>query len=200
MLEARGLACRRGDRLVFAGLDFQLAPGAAAVVRGPNGAGKSSLLRILATLLKPEAGAVTWDGDDIFAADAYRAGLHYVGHLAAIKPAFTVAENLAFWQRLRGQKADPAALETFGIQHLADIPAQWLSAGQRQRLSLSRLAATPAPLWLLDEPTTSLDDAGIDALVAAIAAHRATGGRLLLTTHLPLDLPDAETIRIGAKP
>ncbi|MEQ9641938.1 MAG: heme ABC exporter ATP-binding protein CcmA [Alphaproteobacteria bacterium] len=198
MLRAQTLACRRGDRLVFAGLDFELGAGAAAVVRGPNGAGKSSLLRILATLLRPESGRVTWDDADIFAAEGYRARLHYVGHLAAIKPAFTVAENLAFWQRLRGQPADPAALDTFGIGPLADIPAQWLSAGQRQRLSLSRLAAIPAPLWLLDEPTTSLDDAGIAALVAAIAAHRASGGRLLLTTHLPLDLPDAETIWIGA--
>ena len=198
MLSAEALACRRGERPVFAGLDFRLAAGDAAVVRGPNGAGKSSLLRILATLLKPAAGRVTWDGADIFEAEGYRAGLHYVGHLSGIKPAFSVAENLAAWQRLRGRPADPAPLAAFGIAHLADVPAQWLSAGQRQRLALSRLAAIPAPLWLLDEPTTSLDDAGIAALVAAVARHRAGGGRVLLTTHLPLDLPDAQIIRIGA--
>jgi heme exporter protein A len=197
MLSAEALACRRGDRPVFAGLSFRLGPGEAAVVRGPNGAGKSSLLRILATLLKPAGGRVTWAGADIFGADGYRAGLHYLGHLPAIKPAFTVAENLGFWQGLRGQAADAGALAAFGIAHLADVPAQWLSAGQRQRLALSRLAALPAPLWLLDEPTTSLDDAGSAALVAAIARHRASGGRVMLTTHLPLDLPDAQTIRIG---
>jgi heme exporter protein A len=197
MLTAEALACRRGERPVFAGLGFRLGPGEAAVVRGPNGAGKSSLLRILATLLRPAAGRVTWDGTDIFEAEGYRASLHYVGHLSGIKPAFTVAENLAFWQRLRGRPADSDALDAFGIAHLAEVPAQWLSAGQRQRLALSRLAAVPAALWLLDEPTTSLDDAGVAALVAAIARHRAGGGRVLLATHLPLDLPDAQAIRIG---
>jgi heme exporter protein A len=199
MLQAAGLACRRGDRPVFAGLDFRLGPGEAAIVRGPNGAGKSSLLRILATLLRPAAGRVTWDGEDIFAAEGYRERLHYLGHLPGLKPAFTVAENLGFWQALHGGRPDPTALARFGMERLAEVPAQWLSAGQRQRLALCRLACADASLWLLDEPTTSLDDDGVARLLAAVAAHRAGGGAVLLTSHLPLAIPGAATIRIGGE-
>lgn len=196
-LVGEGLACRRGERLVFTGLDCRLSAGGALLLTGSNGSGKSSLLRLLATLLPPAAGHLLWGGLPLvhdFA--AYRAGLHYVGHLDATKPALTAREMLRFWAALRGV-ARPAiddALATFGLAAVADWPCRWLSAGQRRRLALARLIAAPAPLWLLDEPTAALDSDGEERLVASITAHRAGGGRVALATHQPIALDGAATI------
>ncbi len=199
-LVGENLACIRGERPVFAGLSFELAPGGALVLRGPNGAGKSSLLRIAATLLKPADGRLLWDGrpagDDI---EAYRGACAYVGHLDAVKPVLTVAENVAFWTRLRGAGDIAAALERLGVAHLADVPAGLLSAGQRKRTALARLLTSATRLWLLDEPTVSLDSDGVAALEAAIAAHRAGGGMVMLATHVDLDLPGAMALRLGRR-
>jgi heme exporter protein A len=195
VLAAEGLACRRGERLVFAGLDCRLGPGGALLLTGRNGSGKSSLLRLLAGLLAPAAGRLLWNGAPI-AADppAWRAALHYVGHLDATKPALTPRETLGFWGALRspgGRPAIEAALAAFGLDAVADWPCRWLSAGQRRRLALARLVAAPAPVWLLDEPGAALDSDGEARLVAAIAEHRAAGGRVALATHQPLAVAGA---------
>ncbi|MBV9824805.1 MAG: heme ABC exporter ATP-binding protein CcmA [Alphaproteobacteria bacterium] len=198
-LVGEGLACRRGERLVLARLDFRLAAGGALVLTGHNGTGKSSLLRLLATLLPPAAGRLLWHGEPV-AADVtrYRGALHYLGHLDAAKPAMTPRETLHFWCTLHGA-AHPAidmGLMTFGLDRVADWPCRWLSAGQRRRLALARLIAAPAPIWLLDEPTAALDRDGEARLVAAIAAHRAGGGRVALATHQPIDVPQALSISL----
>jgi len=193
----RGVACRRGERLVFAGLSFLVPPGGALVLTGLNGSGKSSLLRLMAGLTPPETGMLAWDGmpvrDD---PAAHRARLHFIGHHDAVKPVLTVAETLAFWAGMRGGAAVSPALERFGLAALAAWPCRLLSAGQRRRLALARLAASPAALWLLDEPLTGLDSDAIADLAAAIAAHRAQGGLVVLSTHAVLPLESAETLSL----
>jgi len=185
----QGLACARGERMVFRGLDFALAPGEALVLRGPNGAGKTSLLRLAAGLLRPAAGRLTWQDQDVAEEpEAHRRRLCFIGHQDAVKSAFTVAENITGWARiLDGQPARlAAALAAFDIAALADTPAQYLSAGQRRRTALARLVCSRAPLWLLDEPTVSLDEAGVRCLQAVIAGHRAGGGMVMAATHIDL--------------
>ncbi|MBW8270881.1 heme ABC exporter ATP-binding protein CcmA [Caldovatus aquaticus] len=203
MLEARELACVRGERgAVFAGLSFRLEAGGALLVTGPNGAGKSTLLRVLAGLLPAAAGQVLWRGEDI-AADraAHARRLRYVGHQDGLKPGLTVRENLAFYARLWGGGTAPA-LEAMGLAPLAGLPARMLSAGQRRRLALARLAlgappgAGGAALWLLDEPTTGLDAASVARLARLLERHRAQGGLVVAATHLPLPLPDAAELRL----
>jgi len=196
-----GLACVRGDRLVFAGLGFDLGPGEALLLRGPNGSGKSSLLRLMAGLARPEAGAILWD--DLAPdreAEQHFARLHYVGHLDCVKPHLSVAENLELWTTLRGGGADDVAagLSAFGLGRLADIAGRFLSAGQRRRLALARLGATPAKLWLLDEPTVALDGESVAALMAAIARHRAGGGIAVIATNVDITLDGASTLGLAS--
>jgi heme exporter protein A len=196
VLEARDLACLRGDRAIFAGLSFALPPGAALLLTGANGAGKSTLLRILAGLLRPAEGAVLWQGEDVAAEPAsHAARLRYLSHQDALKPALTVAENLDFFARLWGGAVAPA-LEALALAPLAELPARVLSSGQKRRLALARLALAPVPLWLLDEPTTGLDAASVERLGALLAVHRARGGIVVAATHLPLPLPDARELRL----
>ncbi len=199
-LAGRGLECVRGERTVFSGLDFAAPAGGALVLRGPNGSGKSSLLRLIAGLLKPAAGTIAWNGEPVDDdPEAHHARLRYVGHLDAVKPALTVAENLAFWAGLHGGGlGSDAALDRLGLGHLADVPAQLLSAGQRRRLALARIVAAPAPLWLLDEPTVTLDEDAVGVVEALIAAHRADGGLVVVATHTGLQLPEAEALDLGA--
>jgi len=195
------LCCRRGGRLVFEALDFALGPGDALMLVGPNGSGKSSLLRLMAGLLPPFLGELRWRGAPVPAdPDAHRARLAYLGHLDAVKPSLSVAENLAFWIALGGGAAESgaAALARFGLDELASLPARYLSAGQRRRLALARVAALPKSLWLLDEPSTGLDTRSVAALEAAIEAHRRGGGIVVLSTHAPLDLPGAERLDLSA--
>ena len=197
LFAGHALACRRGERLIFRGLDFTLEPGGALVLGGPNGSGKSSLLRLMAGLLPPHSGTLSWAGAPI-ARDkaAHRARLHLIGHQDAVKPVLTVAETVALWSGLRGTPghAAGAAIERLGLDDLADAPCRLLSAGQRKRLSLARLLASAAPLWLLDEPTTGLDAASTDNLEDILAEHRAAGGIVVATTHIPLALADAQTL------
>jgi heme exporter protein A len=198
LFTATNLACLRGERLVFAGLECALGPGQALILRGPNGSGKSSLLRLLAGLSRPEAGDIAWGGQAISQdPGAHRARLHFIGHLDGIKPALNVSETLIFWAGMR-DKTDrvAAALDHFRLTRLAPLPCRLLSAGEKKRLALARLIATPAALWLLDEPTTGLDAAAEIDLLAAIAAHRAAGGRAVIATHGALALEDAAILAL----
>ncbi len=218
LFEGRDLACLRGERSVFAGLSFALAPGGALLLTGPNGSGKSSLLRLMAGLLAPAAGSLLWDGAPVREdPEAHRARLHYVGHLNAIKTDLTAAENLAFWASGRGtgpeggpnagsdtnsaaRLAVGTALERFALAPLADVAARLLSAGQRRRLALARLLTGTAELWLLDEPTVGLDESSLGRLQAILAAHRETGGRIVAATHTALELPGAERLDLTDYP
>lgn len=196
MLEARDLACIRGENAVFAGLSFHLPAGGALLLTGANGAGKSSLLRVLGGLLPAAAGVVLWDGADALADRALHAHrLRYLSHQDALKPTLTLRENLLFAAQAQGGDI-PAALESVGLAALADLPARVLSAGQRRRLALARLALAPAALWLLDEPTTGLDAASVEKLGELLARHRGAGGMVVAATHLPLPLSDAAELRL----
>jgi heme exporter protein A len=192
-LHAEGLAAIRGERLVFAGLSFALPRGGALLLEGPNGAGKSTLLRVLAGLGRAEAGTLHWNGADALADRTAHAGrIAWLGHLDAVKPGLSVAENLTFW----GEPA--AALDRLGLLPLADLPARMLSAGQRRRLALARLVLSDAPIWLLDEPTLGLDAASVDVLGGLFAEHRARGGVIVVATHLPLPLDGAAQLRLAS--
>ncbi len=195
LFSGRDLVCIRGERCVFDGLDFALEGGGALVLGGPNGSGKSSLLRLMAGLSRPAEGTLDWDGEEIVEnPEAHNARLHYVGHQDAVKPVLSVAENLDFWaaQRTPGDGFGVApALGALAIAHLAEVPGRFLSAGQKRRLNLARILAAPAPLWLLDEPTTGLDSEATASLEAAIARHRAGGGMVVVATHVEMSLDGA---------
>jgi heme exporter protein A len=184
-----GLDCMRGGRRVFAGLNFRIESGGVLVLVGPNGSGKSSLLRMMAGLTPPATGWIGWNGAKISEdAEAHHRRLHYVGHLHGIKPALTCVENLSLWPALRhGSRTDRdvvvAALDEFGLRRLADMPALFLSQGQRRRLTLARLTAAPACLWLLDEPRSALDIGASLRLDALIARHRDAGGIVVIAQH-----------------
>ncbi len=197
MLQAEGLAAFRGERLVFRDLSFSVAAAGALVLVGANGSGKSTLLRLLAGLVRPIAGQLRWDGEDALAdLAAHAVRVTYVGHLDAVKPGLTAAENLAFAARM-GRGAVGDALEALGLDDLAEVPARYLSAGQKRRLALARLALSAAPLWLLDEPTVGLDIASQELVGAVLTAHRARGGIIVAATHVPLPLEGVEELRLG---
>jgi heme exporter protein A len=188
VLRVEDLACWRGERAVFAGLSFSLEAGEAVALLGPNGAGKSSLLRVLAGLLPAAEGRILWAGKDIRQDTPAHAGrLRYLGHLDALKPALSVRENLAFHAALSGGDVD-AALGSMALAPLAELPARVLSAGQRRRLAIARLALAPVALWLLDEPTVGLDTASIARFGRLLAAHCGQGGMVLAATHVPLPI------------
>ncbi|MDE5445004.1 heme ABC exporter ATP-binding protein CcmA [Bradyrhizobium sp. CSA207] len=191
-----GLTCVRGGREVFTGLDFDAAAGEAIAVVGRNGSGKTSLLRLIAGLLIPAGGTIALEGGD--AELTLPEQCHYLGHRDALKPALSVAENLSFWADfLGGGRFDAAeSLAAVGLDHASDLPAAFLSAGQRRRLSLARLRAVRRPVWLLDEPTTALDVAGQDMFGGLMRDHLARGGLIIAATHAPLGIESRE-LRIG---
>jgi heme exporter protein A len=194
---ASNLVCVRGSREIFRNVNFSLASGTALAVVGPNGAGKSSLLRIVAGLLRLESGRLDFDGGDPELTIPEQA--HYLGHQDALKPALSVAENLMFWAGYLGDgDAQPAeALEAVGLAAIPDLPAGYLSAGQRRRLSIARLIAVRRPIWLLDEAAAALDQAAQARLVDLMRTHLSGGGLILAATHAPLGL-DAQELRLGA--
>ncbi|MGY4283055.1 heme exporter protein A [Bradyrhizobium sp. LM2.7] len=191
-----GLTCVRGGREVFTGLDFDAAAGEAIAVVGRNGSGKTSLLRLIAGLLIPAGGTIALAGGD--AELTLPEQCHYLGHRDALKPALSVAENLSFWADfLGGERFDAAeSLAAVGLDHASDLPAAFLSAGQRRRLSLARLLTVCRPVWLLDEPTTALDIAGQDMFGGLMRDHLARGGLIIAATHAPLGIESRE-LRIG---
>jgi heme exporter protein A len=195
-LLASGLTCVRGGREVFSALSFEALGGELLAVTGRNGSGKTSLLRLIAGLLTPAGGSLALEGSDAELTLPEQA--HYLGHRDALKPALSVLENLQFWRDFLGGKPSDAAesLAAVGLAHAAHLPAAYLSAGQRRRLSLARLLAVRRPVWLLDEPTTALDTAGQDMIAGLMREHLTSGGLIVAATHAPLGLASRE-LRIG---
>jgi heme exporter protein A len=195
-LSGRGLRCIRGGREVFSGLDFAASAGEALAVTGPNGSGKTSLLRLIAGLLTLPGGSIDLDGGDRELTLAEQA--HYLGHRDALKPALSVTENLGFWRDFLGGEVFDAqgSLAAVGLDHAARLPAAYLSAGQRRRLSIARLLTVRRPIWLLDEPTSALDTAGQTMFAALMADHLSRGGLIVAATHAPLGVP-AKELRMG---
>ena len=198
-LSLENIALERGERRIADGINACVAGGAALLLHGPNGSGKSTLLRVLAGLLPPAEGAIRWNGADVARErEAHRARLCYLGHQDALKAGLTAIENLRFWARFAAHGADAeAALRAFGLTRLADRPARVLSAGQKRRLALARLALSEAPLWLLDEPVTALDADARTAFMALLTRHLANGGVAMIATHEPLAI-EAGTLQLGS--
>jgi heme exporter protein A len=183
MLTAKSLTCRRGGRTVFRDIGFELKAGGLLLVTGKNGSGKSSLLRILAGLLRPSEGRISWEHSTVRDLERHHTRLHYIGHLDGVKPELTVNETIRYWGMLYRVKLDEKTLDAFDIAALGDRSVRHLSAGQKRRLALTRLLLHKAPLWLLDEPSTSLDDDGHDLLNNAIRKHRDDDGIVVLASH-----------------
>jgi len=195
--EASDIACERGGRLLFRGLSFGLSPGEGLLVRGPNGAGKTSLLRQIADLLPLAAGRFSTEGAET---DMPRAELcHYVGHLNAAKSALSVRENLTFWADFFGGGNVEEAMAAFGLTSLAEISAGFLSAGQKRKLALSCLFVAPRPIWLLDEPSVSLDASSVKRLGQAIRNHLKMGGVAIVSSHVPLGTKFAHTLNLDGE-
>jgi heme exporter protein A len=196
-LSAVNLTCQRGGREVFADLSFSVAAGELLAITGRNGAGKSSLLRVVVGLVRVAQGQLTLEGGDPEFSIGEQA--HYLGHQDAIKPALSVDENLRFWTGFLGGKGTNTAqaIEAVGLGDLGDLPAAYLSAGQRRRLSIARLLAVRRPIWLLDEPMSTLDATAQDRLTAFIRDHLAGGGLVLAATHGSLGIADMRELRLG---
>ena len=171
------------------------------MITGPNGAGKSTFLRMLAGLLPVAQGRITLEGAQADTPVAAQA--HYLGHLNALKPALSVRENLAFWADTLGNRsaalAPEAALASFGLAHVLDVPGGYLSTGQKRRVALARLLVAHRPLWLLDEPSAGLDAGAQAQLSAVMAQHLAAGGMIVAATHVPLGLARAGEIHLGGE-
>ncbi len=190
-LRFENLACIRGDRLLFEGLDLDLGPGGAALVSGPNGAGKSSLLRLVAGLLRPAAGHITTTG-----------GIAWLGEQPALDAALPLRRALGYWAAIDRAAAGTIdiALDAMDIAGLAEVPVRMLSTGQRKRAGLARVMLGGARIWLLDEPANGLDTATLARLEAAIARHRQGGGIALVATHQPIALDHAIPIALETRP
>ena len=196
-LAGSDVRCVRGGREVFAALDFAVEAGEALAVTGRNGAGKSSLLRLIAGLLVAAGGTIGLHGGD--AERTLAEQCHFLGHRDGLKPSLSARENLEFWRDFFGGEsglATQASLEALGIAHLSELPASYLSAGQRRRLALARLVATKRPVWLLDEPTSALDTQAQALLAGLMTEHLRSGGLIVAATHDALGI-SARDLRIG---
>ena len=187
------MSCSRGENLLFEQLCFEVNSGQVCQIEGTNGAGKTSLLRILCGLSMPEDGRILWNGNDIQQSrERFHGALCFIGHLNGLKAELTGVENLKAYSSLRGvnQPDIPGALEHVGLWGYEDVPCRYLSAGQKRRVAIAGLLIVPAPLWILDEPITALDVAGIKMFEQLLAQHVAGGGLAVLTSHQELNVPD----------
>lgn len=201
MLSALGLSCVRGERRLFAPLDLAVGAGEWLHVRGENGAGKTSLLRVLAGLAHPAEGEIRWDGKPIHDTESgYRQDRLFFGHQGALKDDLTPLENLSFAAAMDGAELTEAqalaALVRFGLRGRADLPVRVLSAGQKRRVMLARLATRKARLWVLDEPFTALDTKAVDLLTTLVAEHLAGGGMAVITSHQAVPLSGGRVVQL----
>jgi len=200
LLEVTGLSCRRGGRMVLGNISFELAGGELLALTGRNGSGKTTLLRALALLVRAEAGRICWHGEDVVRdRESWRRQVAWLGHLDGLKGDLSVQENLSVAARLRDEAPDriARALAAFDLEPLARRDVRTLSAGQRRRAALARVAASHAPLWLLDEPLNALDAPSQAALRAALGGHLAAGGLAIAATHAPIGVPGARALELG---
>lgn len=202
LLDVSDLACRRGGRKVFDGLSFGLGAGELLVLTGRNGSGKTTLLRALALLIRPEAGAIRWQGAEVTAdLETWRAKLAWLGHLDGLKGDLSVRENLLIAERLRGisdaEDRLDAALAAFDLSSLATRLVRTLSAGQRRRAALARVVLSQAPLWLLDEPLNALDAPAQAAFRGTLGRHLEAGGLAIAATHADLGMPGARLMNLS---
>ena len=201
MLSAHGLTCVRGERRLFAGLDFEVGPGQWLHVQGENGAGKTSLLRMLVGLMATAAGEIRWDGVPVRTlAEDYHRVLLFLGHHGAVKEELTALENLQLSSALDGEHlADGealAALHRFGLKGREELPVRFLSAGQKRRVLLARLVTKKAKLWVLDEPFTALDVKAVGMLSALVGEHLASGGMAVLTSHQAMPIAGGKAVHL----
>lgn len=201
MLSAQNLSCQRGERTLFAGLEFELHPGQWLHVRGENGAGKTSLLRLLAGLSRPFTGDIRWKGLPIRDTDsAYHQDLLFFGHLGALKEDLSAFENLQFANAMDGAAVNDAhilsALVRLGLKGREHLPVRVLSAGQKRRVALSRLLCRRSTLWVLDEPFTALDVKAVELLSTLINEHLTAGGMAVLTSHQTMPLPGGRELQL----
>ena len=196
-ITAENLSCERGGRTVFSNQNFSLGSGEFLQLAGPNGSGKSSLLRLLANLSEPSIGKITLEGGSSDLTLGQQA--HYIAHSDASKSALTVTENLVFWRDFLGGGGLQHALESVNLSALADYPVALLSAGQKRRLALARLALVPRAIWLLDEPSVGLDEASQKLLVALMRQHLKAGGLIVAATHVPLGLKPQKNLYLNGK-
>lgn len=201
LLAAYDLFCLRDQRFLFKQLELTLAKGESLHIMGANGAGKTSLLRILCGLLSPYQGVIHWRGEDIQNCPSeYHQHLLYIGHTPGLKDELTALQNLSFYGALDGTKpvrsALLAALQQVGLEYYEDLPVRHLSAGQKRRVALARLWLSQAKLWILDEPFTALDRAGISHLEQHLAQHCDQGGSLILTSHQQVNLPALKQLQL----
>ncbi len=183
------VSARRGGRMIFMDLSFTAAPGDAVMIAGPNGSGKSTLLRLLTGLGRPESGTIERSPED---ENAFR----HIGHRDGLKGALTVTENLSFWSSVYGLGQDTVgqAIEHLNLTQVADMPADMLSAGWKRRAALARLALGEAPLWILDEPYTSLDGDNVKRIDELMAKHTGAGGMVIFASHQTPSFPLSQTI------
>jgi heme exporter protein A len=202
-LSAEILSARRGEDLLFRDISFVLNTGESLVLTGRNGSGKSTLLRVVAGLLRPETGNVTWNSDRAEAGMRAAEACHYLGHRIAMKAELTVFENLSFWKSFfgdfegrRGVTIGEAA-EAVGLADIVHLPFGYLSAGQQRRMAFAKLLVSYRPVWILDEPTAALDVNAEEVFTTLIKMHLADGGMALAATHQPLGLPDAKEMKMA---
>jgi heme exporter protein A len=201
-LDAGNISARRGEDLLFKDISFSVGAGQALILTGRNGTGKSTLLRVVAGLLRPETGRITWVSESAEKGMRAAEACHYLGHRNAMKGELTVSENLSFWKEFlgdfEGRKGMPVgeAAEAVGLGSITHLPFGYLSAGQQRRMAFAKLLVAWRPVWILDEPTAALDVSAEAVFTALIKDHLAAGGIVLAATHQPLGLENAQELKM----